>query len=203
MKQGSVPTHLVGPLISELIRDRWPQGGGIEVLAEKVGCDYSAIESIIAHTNPGAGFDFVDRIFCALGRPDIWRGKLISIYEDLIFVQTCAVPSCDKTFPEKKSGHVKRYCSARCATLAHGIRDGRCTGDRLRQKGYCLKGHKLTPENTRIEKRKDGRSGRICKTCQRDYQRQWARKRRATDPRFVARKQSAHRKWKQTAAVAA
>ena len=203
MKPGNVPTSRIGPLLGDLIRDRWPHNGGIEVLAEKVGCDWTAIEGIIKGVHEGVSFDLADKLFCALGRVDVWQGQLSDVYSKVRFMQTCAVPSCCKTFPEQKvGGFVKKYCSPRCATLAHGIREGRCSGERLRQKNKCLKGHKLTPENTYLTKRKD-RIERSCRTCQREYQREWARKRRATDPRFVKAKQEAQRRWRATLKVAA
>lgn len=78
MKPGNIPTQEVGPILGMLVNDRWPHGGGYEILAEKVGCDQSTIASIIDQRNPGVSFDFADSLFCALGRPmeDVGLGDI-------------------------------------------------------------------------------------------------------------------------------
>lgn len=86
MKPGSVPTARVGPIIGELVAERWPHGGGFEVLGEKVGCDSSAIEAIVRQDNLGVKFDLADRVLCALGRPDIWQGQLADLYHSVSLV---------------------------------------------------------------------------------------------------------------------
>lgn len=87
VKAGNVPTDRVGPLIKELVEERWPEWrrgfeepGGLEILAEKIGCTPDAIDNIIRQAWPGAQFNLVDRIFCALGRPDLWWGVLNDVY---------------------------------------------------------------------------------------------------------------------------
>ena len=78
MKPGSIPTETVAPKLAMLIRDRWPHGGGLDVLAEKVGCDVSALEGVLAQDSPGVAFDLADALFCALGRPmeDVGLGDI-------------------------------------------------------------------------------------------------------------------------------
>ena len=199
MKPGNVSTAIIGPKLAMLIRDRWPHGGGIVVLAEKVGCDPSAIEAVIEQINSGVSFDLADKMFCALGRPmeDVGLGD---IYWSVGFRETCALHSCGKTFPERSNGRTrKRYCSSRCATLGNAVAQGRATGDRLRGKGKCLKGHAFTKENT-ILKTRNGYVERQCRECKRATQREWARKRRQ-DAAFVQKKIKAQRKWRAKAAA--
>lgn len=201
MKPGNISTALIAPTLAMLIRDRWPQGGGIGVLAEKVDCDASTIEGIVAQDNPGVSFDLADRLFCALGRPmeDVGLGD---VYWSAEFRETCALHSCNKTFPERFNGPTrKRYCSSRCATLGNAVARGRATGDRLRGKGKCLKGHDLTPENTIIKWReRDQKYERQCRECKRATQREWLRKKRA-DPEFRAIAVERTRQWRAKAAA--
>lgn len=195
MRAGNVPTARVGPIIGELARERWPQGG-YEVLAEKVGCDESAIRVIIEQRCPGVEFDLADSIITALGRWDMWHGVLADIYPTK-FYETCALHSCNRRFPEKFNGRTrKRYCSPRCATLANAVRRGEATGDRLRQKGYCLNGHKMTPENTIKKWRKrDNKWEHQCRECKRKSQREWMRRKRQ-DPAFRERAVEKTRQWR-------
>ena len=190
MKPGNVSTAIIGPKLAMLIRDRWPHGGGIVVLAEKVGCDPSAIESVIEQTNPGVSFDLADKMFCALGRPmeDVGLGD---IYWSVEFRETCSVPSCGNQFPEQQvADKVKKTCSPRCGALYAQVKRGRCSGERLRQKGRCLRGHKMEGENVYISP-KSGK--RVCVACRRESQREWKRKQRAdyrveSDRRYYAKK---------------
>lgn len=178
MKPGNVPTEHLGPIVAELIAERWPQGGGVEVLAEKVGCDYKTVENVVKQTHEGVDFDLADKLLCALGRVDMWRGVLADVYLEMQFVETCALPGCGKTFPEQQIGRAKRYCSKNCGYLGQRVKRGVATGERLRKRGMCLKGHRLTPDNVRITKRGDGVL-RTCRTCDRERQREWARAKRA------------------------
>ena len=98
MRAGHVPTERIAPVLTLLIRESWPHGGGMDVLAEKVGCDPEAIAGIIHRENPGVTFDLADRLICALGRWDMWHGELEDIYP-IKFMETCALPSCGKQFP--------------------------------------------------------------------------------------------------------
>jgi len=166
LKPGNVPTAIIGPKLAMLIRDRWPHGGGIVVLAEKVGCDPSAIEAVIEQINSGVSFDLADKMFCALGRPmeDVGLGD---IYWSVEFRETCASPVCNRTFSELHRGDKpKSYCSKKCSDMAYNIRNGRGSGTTA--KNTCWKGHKLTPENS---VRQNGR--RICRTCKNERQRLW------------------------------
>jgi len=199
MKPGNVPTALIAPKLDMLIRDRWPHGNGPVILAEKVGCDESAIRLIIEQRHDGTAFDFADRLFCAVGRPmeDVGLGD---VYWSVEFRETCALHSCGKTFPERSNGPTrKKYCSPRCATLGNAVRRGLATGDRLRGKGRCLKGHAMTPENT-ILKERNGRTERQCRECKRASQREWMRKKRA-NPEFREQALQATRRWRAKAAA--
>ena len=194
MKPGNVPNALIAPKLDMLIRDRWPHGNGPVILAEKVGCDESAIRLIIEQRHDGTAFDFADRLFCAVGRPmeDVGLGD---VYWSVEFRETCALHSCGKTFPERSNGRTrKRYCSSRCATLGNAVAQGRATGDRLRGKGKCLKGHAFTKENT-ILKTRNGYVERQCRECKRATQREWVRQKRK-DAAFVQKKIDAQRKWR-------
>lgn len=210
MRPGNVPTSVVGPVIATLIEDRWParlrpdaEEYGTTILAEKVGCHIDSIDAIVRQVNPGAEFDLVDKILCALGRPDMWIGQLADIYPTK-FVETCALHSCNKKFPERFGGRTrKRYCSPRCSTLGNAVARGEATGARLRQKGYCLKGHKMTPENTITKWReRDQKFEQQCRECKRATQREWMRKKRA-DPEFRQRAVERTRRWRKGEAVAA
>lgn len=199
MKTGSVPTAVVGPVIAQLIEERWParrrpegEEWGVSILAEKVGCHPDALDAIIRQKSEGVGFDFVDKILCALGRPDIWIGALADVYNDIVFMSGCALSGCNRSFRESSRGRhgPKRYCCARHAKHAYDVRKGASTGQFLRKRGYCLKGHKMTPENS-----KRNTDGKVqCRTCdnarrrerrrenlerERAYQREWSRKKRA------------------------
>lgn len=203
MKPGNVPTAVVGPVIEELVRERWPHSG-YEVLAEKVGCHVDSIDAIVRQESPGAEFDLVDKILCALGRPDMWIGALADIYPTK-FMETCALHSCNKKFPERFGGRTrKRYCSPRCSTLGNAVARGEATGKRLRQKGYCLKGHKMTPENTITKWReRDQAYEHQCRECKRTTQREWLRKKRAESPEFRQRALERTRRWRKGETVAA
>ena len=193
IKPGNIPTASIAPTLAMLIRDRWPHGGGNVVLAEKVGCDGSAIESIIAQECPGASFDLVDALFCALGRPMEDCG-LGDVYWSARFVETCASPVCGKTFPEKALGpsRRKKFCSKRCKDLEEKIRKGAATG--VRRRNLCNRGHRLTPDNIWLKPN----GGRQCKTCA--YAR---RDERMEDPEYraqiLAYHKCRHRERKTTA----
>lgn len=179
MRPGHLPTAVVGPVIEELVSERWPDEDGYQILAEKVGCDDSTIRAVVAQHNPGVGFDLVDGILACLGRPDLWEGRLADLYPETFWV-TCALPGCGKRFPEFQRGKVKLYCSARCRSLGHEVRHGNANGMRYTQKSRCRKGlHRLTPDNILIRK---GRVDRECRACARErhraYQRRWKAARR-------------------------
>lgn len=198
MRAGHIPTAEVGPILERLIRERWPHGGGYGVLAEKAGCDQSAIEGIAEQIYEGVSFDLADKLFCALGQPMEHVG-LADLYWSATFTETCALHSCNRSFREKFNGRTrKRYCSPRCATLANAVKQGRATGDRLREKGMCLKGHRMTPENT-ITKQRHGRTEHQCRECKRTTQREWMRKKRR-DPAFREQALERTRQWRAKAA---
>lgn len=177
MKPGSVPTARVAPILEALINDRWPYSdddvlavgdlaSGYAILADKAGCDPTTITKIIAQKHEGVNFDLADRLFCALGRPDVWRGELLDVYEEMVFVQRCALHSCSKTFPEKWSARRKIYCSVNCKVLAAHVVSGARPGNRFIAKGYCRSGrHRMTPENA--VPHRDGR-GHFCRECDRE-----------------------------------
>ena len=162
MKPGSIPTHRVSPILEELILDRWPHGGGYDVLAEKVGCDQSSIESIVDQDSPGAEFDLVDKLFCALGRVDVWRGQIADVYESTQLLERCEHPDCSVLFlPSPHGGPRKRHCSRACTTshLRGNRRIKHFKGEAGSSK--CRNGHPRTPESTIFLK-----SGRIrCRVC--------------------------------------
>lgn len=185
MRAGSVPTARIGPIIERLVRERWPYGNGQEVLAEKIGCDESAIWNVVNQTNPGTSFDLADQLLCALGRWDMWHGELADIYPTK-FIETCRNPMCNKKFPERGNGRRKRlYCGRKCRQLHHLIKQGKATG--MKAAGRCHRGHRLTQDN--ILKRPDGkRECRECSTANR-------RHRYATDPSYRARAAESRRRW--------
>lgn len=180
MRAGNVPTAEVGPVLERLIHERWPDGGGHDVLAEKAGCDLSAIATIIEQQHPGVSFDLADRLFCALGQPMEHVG-LADVYHAVKFVETCALPGCGRQFSEyHRGGKPKRYCSRKCQDLGRQVKNGRkATGMRLRQRGKCLKGHRMNSED------------RQCRICRRE-QRMW---RKQNDPDFAAREREKQRLW--------
>ena len=198
MRAGYVSLERVAPVVLRLIEERWPEGNGYSVLAEKVGMDESAIRRIAdpPENKDSAEFDVVDKILCGLGCPFAWYGELADIYQNVVFVETCALPSCNRKFREKFNGRTRKvYCSSRCATLAHAVRDGRATGERLRIKGFCLKGHKMTPENTILKERAGRGTERQCRECKRITQRNWMRKKRQ-EPEFRERALERTRQWR-------
>jgi hypothetical protein len=164
IKPGNVPTARVGPILDALIRERWPYGGGHEILAEKVGCEQSTIATIIEQQWEGVEFDLADSLLCALGRWDIWHGALEDIYPTK-FMETCALSSCGKRFPEFKRGHLKRYCSKKCQLHAATARHRGIGENRFRARGYCWSGrHRIVGDNKAT--RKDGTS--YCRACDRE-----------------------------------
>lgn len=197
MRAGHVPTSRIGPVLERLIKDRWPQGGGISVLADKVNCDPSAIETIIEQQYPGVSFDLADNLLCAVG-PGIraWRGELEDVYYGTTFVEKCALPGCGKVFSEWQRGDTgarKRYCSELCQRAGKNVRRHGHSGMRYRQKGRCLKGHLLTDDNTYKS------NGKVsCKRCAKDrdhahYEDPEARERKLASARrrYHARKAAA------------
>lgn len=52
------------------------------------------------------------------------------------------------------------------------MRKGRFVGNRYSLKTHCKRGHEFTPENTG---KTSYPGGRCCRTCQREYNRQWKR----------------------------
>ena len=197
MKPGSIPTARVAPIMHDLIRERWPHGGGIDVLSEKVGCDWGSIASIIDQKNEGTDFNLVDTLLCALGRPDLWWGVLSDIYwladidgEGRDYLpqgyERCQRIGCGALFKPHhrapKSGiHKPKFCSKACGSATHkqnkkgGFKRG-AYGRGLHLKSMvCAQGHDLTADN--LCKRKDGK--KVCKTCHRERQRIWAASKRA------------------------
>ncbi|HET6914723.1 MAG TPA: hypothetical protein VFH56_01395 [Acidimicrobiales bacterium] len=195
--RGQVPTARVAPIIALLIRERWPQGGGYEVLAEKVGCDWSAVRGIAEARSDGAEFNLVDQILCSLGRPDFWWGELADIYYgcDLRgnpkgylpagYVR-CERVGCGNVFkPHKrapKTGpHKPKFCSPRCndstyrARKRGGFKRGAYGPDMRLRAMVCHQGHDMTPENTLV--RKNGK--RCCIACNRERQKKWIAAKRA------------------------
>jgi hypothetical protein len=176
IQAGNIPTARFGPVIAELIRDRWPHGGGYDVLAEKVGCDRDAIDGIVRQTYPGVGFDLADRLLCGVGRYDMWHGVLEDIYPTK-FMATCAIHSCNVQFPESsKSGRPKIYCSPACCRLAYKIRQGEAPGHRHVKRNRCFRGHKLEGDNLMVNRTADGKEKRQCRECKRVVARAAARR---------------------------
>jgi hypothetical protein len=172
VKVGNVPTDRVGPIIAQLVAERWPkrqhpdgEEWGLSILAEKIDCSEDAIDNIIRGGQPGAEFDLVDQIFCALGRPDILdTGVLSDVYWSVDLTRRrCAAPGCSRTFRERipgRGGSKRVYCSSGCKSNHHRWLNGAVRGG-IKQKERCRRGHLLTPEN----RYKDGR----CKTCRSAY----------------------------------
>jgi hypothetical protein len=94
VRAGHVPTARIAPVLRRLISDRWPHGGGLDVLAEKVGCNASTIEGILAQDYPGLSFYLADDLFCALGRPMEDVG-LADIYWNTELVEKAALDVSD------------------------------------------------------------------------------------------------------------
>lgn len=200
VRPGNVPTARVGPIMAELIADRWPERQcpngeewRISILAEKIGCHYDSIDNITRQVHPGAGFDLVDRLFCALGRPDVWWGILADIYPTT-FWETCALSSCGKRFPEsRRSGKRKRFCSDNCRSLYWKTQTGEATGLRMVQRGKCFKGHKMTPENTLRNRQPDGSYKKQCRKCKLESMAAYKRKQRREQRDEINRKQREYR----------
>lgn len=168
MKPGNVPTAAVGPLIAELIAERWPHGGGFNVLAEKVGCDEATIEGIVRQECEGCDFDLADKLLCALGRPDAWRGVLADVYLEMPLFERCECPGCTATFVSHPKGRRKRFCSSACRGNAHQQAHG--VSSRRRKQGWggvCKGGHRRTKENTLHEINGRGNTVRRCRDCRR------------------------------------
>lgn len=191
MRAGYVPTDRVGPVLDSLIKDRWPHGDGQNVLADKVGCDESAIGAIRGQVWPGVKFDLADKLFCALGRPDIWWGVLNDVYYAVTFVHTCELPGCSKTFPEKVMGDKrKRYCCRAHSGAGQNIKSGDQTGHQ--RLGVCRKGlHKMTEANTYVL-RQNGREYKQCKACKKAYQNERYR----TNAEYRAKQQANNKAYK-------
>lgn len=195
MNPGNVPTAVVAPVLAALIEDRWPsrlrpdaEEYGITILAEKAGCHVDSIDTILRQKHPGAEFDLVDRLLCALGRPDMWIGTLADVYPTR-FLSKCAAPGCARKFKEFQRGdNVKRYCSRRCASAASNVRRGLGSGNT--RMGRCRQGHRLTPENSVSQ---NGR--RTCRTCRLERQRRWAAEKRK-DPAWREKRNEAQRRWR-------
>lgn len=194
MKQGHVPTARLAPIIELLMKERWPHVDACDELGLKAGCDKSTIRRIIEQRNPGVSFDLADSLLCALGRADLWWGELNDIYKDLRFHETCALPSCGRTFPESdRSGKPKRFCSDNCRSLYHKTSAGKATGNRYVQRGRCFKGHKVTPENTIVIRLKDGTTRKQCRACKLASMAAYKRKRRREDPSWNAQNNARRR----------
>lgn len=151
MKPGNVPTSRLGPIIGDLVKDRWPHGGGYGVLAEKVGCDQSAIEGIVDQEYAGCEFDLADGLLCSLGRVDIWQGELSDVYSSVSIPETCERLGCSLKFHPKKQGGVKRrrFCSRQCRQMDWLARAGQINDTPKRNlKVRCRGGHFRTSENT-------------------------------------------------------
>lgn len=194
--RGQVPTARVAPIIALLIRERWPQGGGYEVLAEKVGCDEGAVRGIAEQRSDGAEFNLVDQILCSLGRPDFWWGELADIYYNLDLkgnprgyvpkgYRRCERRGCGELFQPnprapKVGKKVQRFCCTTCAKIdsQHRLQGTKVVygpGRRL-QRMACKRGiHDFTPENTYTYP--DGRIA--CRTCLREKNRKYAARKRA------------------------
>jgi hypothetical protein len=179
MHPGNVPTSRIGPLVKELMERQWPDGSGFVILSEKIGCHKDTIRKIIEQRNPGVPFDFADKMFCSLGVPGIWLGPLLDVYNAVEFRETCAVPGCNRTFPEQlKAGRLKRYCSKRCSRLGMAVNIGARPGTRYKLKGLCLRGHPLTGDNLIIRMRPNGSMMRQCATCRRESDRLYKERKR-------------------------
>lgn len=197
MRAGYVSLERVSSVISRLVAERWPDHNGYLVLAEKVGCDETAIRHIAYPPDhkASAEFDFVDTLLCALGPgARIWHGELADVYEQVTFVETCSLPSCGKKFSEStRSGKPKRFCSDNCRSLFHKTAAGVATGARNVQRGKCFKGHKMTPENTITTKQRDGSEKRQCRVCRLESLREYKKKRRREDPAWNERQNARRR----------
>ena len=198
MNPGNVPTAVVAPVLAALIEDRWPsrlrpdaEEYGITILAEKAGCHVDSIDTILRQKHPGAEFDLVDRLLCALGRPDMWSGVLADVYP-MKFIEKCASPACRKRFPEKQvtEKRRKKFCSKKCQRLDEAIRRGLASG--FRAQNRCNRGHRFTPETTVI--RKSGT--RQCRICINDRRRE-----RMSNPEYRARIQAYNTAYKREKAA--
>lgn len=169
MKPGNVPTAKVGPILGKLIRDRWPHGNGVDVLAEKAGCDWTAVEGIVKGVHEGVSFDLIDKLFCCLGRVDLWQGALKDVYDSVDLTwRECALDSCSKMLVERAGNNLPRlYCSYACCKLASKVRNGEGTGKRYAARNRCLRGHKMEGDNVVLNKLGDGTVRRQCRQCKR------------------------------------
>lgn len=98
------------------------------------------------------------------GRPRLVRGQPFQI-------QAAASRQCKRCSPKYLGGLRSSWTTPR-GPMTH-----------------CLRGHEFTPENTRIK----ATGKRRCRTCERAWDNERMRRRRATDPAYVARENMARR----------
>lgn len=197
-QRNSIPVDEIAPVIGMLVKERWPNSYGYDILAEKVGCDPTAIEQLVRGIRTSADFNLIDQTLCSLGRPDLWWGIFSHIYYEADLSHDlggdyipkghlrCQRVGCGQVFkPHKKapkSGpNAPKFCSSKCTDAAFRMRKrggyqrgAYGPGMNLRRMA-CHKGHDFTPENTGT--RANGK--RYCVECNRERQRNWIAQKRA------------------------
>ena len=126
MRAGRVSTAVVGPVIGELIEERWPDDDedGCQVLAEKIGCHPESIRKLVGQRYAGADFGFVDSILAGLGRPDLWMGRLADAYT-VALPEPRPEPTLER-IPALRCGHSTDRSNLNRSGVRDGVQEYRC-----------------------------------------------------------------------------
>lgn len=143
------------------------------LLAEKLDIDADSLRSYIRTDRAEAAtmsFDLADRLLCVMHRSDLWRGRLLDVYEAVVLVDdfpdriparvvkaVCAAPLCANEFTKTNR---RTYCSQKCKERARNHRAG--LKGRYGTADKCPNGHEWTTENTRVDSKTNKRYCRRC-----------------------------------------
>lgn len=154
--------------------------GSLAVLAERAGVAFGTLEKYVYEYagHRSMLFDDADKILCALGKVDLWRGELNEYYENVnLHLAQCAHPNCLVWYEPTRSNHI--YCSTACANSAkrgnRRIKHFKGKAMKGEHSFRCRNGHVRTPETTITLK-----SGKIrCRICNNETSMRSYRKARA------------------------